>query len=106
MTEQIIGVALAVLVSWRISSLFVYESGPFNIFRTVREKIGAKKDVMRGTCTGSNVFAEMLCCIRCTSFWISCLAALFVTQDVRSWPILSLAINTLVIALDHYINHT
>lgn len=73
-----LGLFLALLVyggvTFRITSLFVNEKGPGDIFGKWRDLVGVRYDE-HSRCTGKNLFAEVFCCFKCASIWW----ALFVT---------------------------
>ena len=67
MFERLIVAALA---TWRISSLFLYETGPFDAFMHVR------------TLASRTLFtAELFSCIYCLSIWIGLLCAVVMLTD-------------------------
>lgn len=61
---------IAVLATWRISSLLVREDGPFDIFALIRTVAGVKYDENSNAYSG-NVFGKMLLCLWCTSIWVA-----------------------------------
>ena len=64
------------LATWRISSLFVDEPGPFRIFIRIRESTGITHDVDGNPLTiPDGFFSEVLSCVWCFSVW----AAMFWT---------------------------
>lgn len=59
------------LAVWRISSLFVNESGPLSLFQRIRELAGIQHDPDGVPYQyPDNFFAELLSCIWCTSIWV------------------------------------
>ena len=63
------------LSCWRISNLFVYENGPFDVFLKLRNVVGAGDIDVEPT----NFFGKLLNCIGCTSIWVAAaLVILFV----------------------------
>lgn len=61
------------LAVWRISNLLVNESGPFFIFRKIRDLFGIKSDVDGFVYHIPETFmAQVLSCVWCCSFWVSC----------------------------------
>lgn len=93
------------LIVWSLGSLLVYETGPFNLFLSFRERVGVRVDTLAGECRGKNVFAEMLCCFKCTSFWVSIPIALLTVRvpplELIGWIF---AIRTVAIMMDRWIN--
>jgi hypothetical protein len=64
------------LATWRLSNLFVYEDGPFDIFGKIRYIIGVRYDE-RSSPFGTNVIASGLSCVWCTSMWIGIIITIF-----------------------------
>lgn len=71
-TPNLIDIILLSFGTWRVSQALVFETGPFNLFRAVRELLGFEyaEDgfvvVIPETFPGS-VFS----CVWCMSFWIA-----------------------------------
>ncbi len=57
------------LATWRITSMIVNEEGPFQLFERFRYMIGIRYDE-HSERIATNVFAEGLSCVWCTSVWI------------------------------------
>lgn len=55
---------------WRLSSLFVSESGPFNIMDRFRHFIGIRYNEYNQV-YGTNTFADLFTCVWCMSVWVS-----------------------------------
>lgn len=66
---------LVILAVWRLSSLFVHEDGPLEIFARLRDKIGVRYDEQSRP-YGSNELAKVFTCVWCVSVWIGLLWAL------------------------------
>lgn len=60
---------LIVLASWRLTSLFAREDGPFNIFARFRHFIGVR--YMEGVPVGMNFIAKAITCPWCFSVWVA-----------------------------------
>jgi len=65
---------LCILAVWRVSSLLVNESGPFDLFAKVRHIVGVRYDVYL-ICSATGI-AGAFCCLWCCSLWVSAFAAL------------------------------
>lgn len=65
------------LATWRISSLILYETGPFRIFLRIRTWIGVYKP---GEVKG---LRELFSCMWCLSVWVA--AGLAATQVALGW---------------------
>jgi len=66
-------IALAV---WRLSYMFVWEDGPFDLIRTLREQVGVRIDphtnlpIVPDHVTGvDKFFAGIFSCVYCLSVW-------------------------------------
>lgn len=56
------------LVTFRVTSFFVRESGPFSVFARIRDLAGIKYDDYSRP-VAKNPIAEMLNCFKCASVW-------------------------------------
>ncbi len=75
---------LAVLATWRVTSLFVFEEGPFEVFERIRYAAGVyflDPDTQRPV----GMFGKLLECFWCTSFWVAVPFGLTLTV---SWQII------------------
>lgn len=62
--------AIFILAVWRLSSLFVKERGPFDVFVKLRELAGIRHDEnMNPWIIPDNLFANILGCVWCFSVW-------------------------------------
>lgn len=62
---------LLCLATWRLSSLLVNESGPFDMFLRVRKLAGIEHDdEKKPTIIHDRFFAGLLSCVWCTSIWV------------------------------------
>ena len=57
------------LATWRISSLLVNEMGPYDIFETLRYRLGVRYDE-RSVRYGNNEIAKLFVCVWCLSVWV------------------------------------
>ena len=74
---------------WRVSNLLVEESGPYFIFRKIRELSGIRHDADGFAYhIPETFFAQVLSCVWCCSLWVG----LFWFILWWSFPILSLKI--------------
>jgi len=67
---------LAVLALWRVTHLFIWEDGPFNLFGAVRNWAGVEYDPVTSEPYGDTFLSTLLSCIFCLSVWVSTLFAL------------------------------
>lgn len=103
--HQVFILICAAMLIWGITSFLVHEDGPFDLFLRFRELIGVKQDKLTRECTGKNIFAKMLCCFKCTSFWVAIpIALLLVNTQPLITLVLILVLRTGAIILDRIIN--
>lgn len=85
MIERLIVAALA---TWRLSSLMLYETGPFDVFTHVR------------TFANHRLFtAELFSCVYCLSVWIGAVCALILLTDYW-WLLIPFALSAVAIMVD------
>jgi hypothetical protein len=60
---------IGALATWRLTSLFVSEAGPYDIFGKLRDWLGVYHDDY-SQAHGTNEVARALTCIWCASVWI------------------------------------
>lgn len=93
------------LIVWGITSLLVYELGPLDIFQRFREIIGVRRDIIKDTCTGKNVFAKGFCCFKCASFWVSLIITFcMVKTEPLAFICVVIALRTVAIVIDRIVN--
>jgi hypothetical protein len=77
---------ILILACWRISALFAYECGPWDIFKKFRRIIGLVH--LHDDCEPSteyfptNLFGKMISCVWCSSFWFAIIGYAF----YLNWP--------------------
>jgi hypothetical protein len=67
--DLIVDLLLAFVV-WRVVSFLVLEYGPLHIFDRLRYAVGVRMDENSNS-RGTNPLAEIFCCIKCMSVWVS-----------------------------------
>lgn len=77
-------IAVAILATWRISSLFAKEDGPFHIFVRLRS--------VRG-------LGDLLDCLWCVSVWVGALVGLLLHFGL-TWVLVPFALSALAIGID------
>jgi hypothetical protein len=65
---------LRILATWRLTSLFVDERGPFDIFGKIRDLAGIKYDEYSRPCADTEI-GKALLCPWCTSVWVGTVIA-------------------------------
>jgi hypothetical protein len=89
------------LATWRLSSLLVNESGPWDMFASLRHMAGVRFDDLSQPYAES-MLGNMLMCVWCSSLWVGLgfgLAYLFLPILVWAIPAWALALSTLAIAI-------
>lgn len=86
------------LAAWRVSSLLLYEDGPWAAFARLRSAAGVERS---GEMTG---LATLFSCVWCMSVWIGAPLATFaiVGGRVADILLLALAASAISIALDSW----
>jgi len=104
MIDHLAWSVLLALASWRIVGFLVQEYGPFHVFDRLRYAVGVRMDE-RSNCTGQNVIAEIFCCAKCMSVWVSWLvvALLDYTPDPLQYVERVLAVSALTIMINRVI---
>jgi len=69
MSLSLVDLIVLSLATSRIASLLAYESGPYDVFDRLRARVGVTYDEQSNP-VGDNVFAKMLICPWCNSFWV------------------------------------
>lgn len=93
---------IGILATWRISSLLVNESGPYDIMGRFRDRVGVAYDE-RSRPYGKNVVATMLLCLWCTSFWVGAVVAVLTVPS--AWLLYALACSAGAIMVDRWMKH-
>lgn len=85
--NSLVLLVIGILATWRLTSLAVYESGPFDVFQRLRDRAGVRYDEFSQPVT-SNVIGKALTCHRCASVWVGLLVALVSAQAVNAHVLL------------------
>ena len=79
-------IVLIILATWRLTSLLVYEEGPFGCFYHLRRLVGIIHDDDKDPVGDNGSFlAGLLKCFDCTSVWVSTLLVLIFSPDPLLW---------------------
>lgn len=65
---NILNLVILALATWRVSSLFAKEDGPFDLFIKIRTWLGVVWDI-KSKPEGNNVISKGIICIWCNSIW-------------------------------------
>lgn len=72
------------LATWRITSLLVQETGPYDVFNKFRDLVGIEYNEFSRRIP-TNEFAKMFSCFWCCSIWVA--TALVLVQRRPFWEI-------------------
>lgn len=91
---------ILLLATWRLSALFAYESGPFNLFQHLRWAMGVRVDSV-GQNYYTNSLAEGIACVWCNSLWFGTVwtVTYYFMPDLTLWLALPLALSALSVVL-------
>lgn len=94
------------LATWRLTSLLVWEDGPFEMFARLRHRLGVRYDE-HSVAYGTNWFAKGVVCPACASVWFGTLFAIaYWLWCPIVWLALPLALSTASIALERWNNYS
>lgn len=100
-------IVLLGLATWRVSSMIVNESGPFDVFLKLRSLAGIKHDENgKQMEVPSMFFAQLFSCVWCSSMWVAAFWVL-AWYILPSWVIpaaLLCAGSAIAIILDKWLN--
>lgn len=91
------------LATWRISSLFVAETGPGRVFLHIRELFGIQHDDNGKVVLIPEIFfAELLSCVWCFSLWVGIVITILhaILPDLACFILLPFALSSLSIFLN------
>ena len=94
---------LIALATWRVSSLLVFEEGPFLILVKMRSLAGVYYDEFSEP-QGSNVVARALLCVWCISFWVAIGFTVLYFYGVAFWVALPFALSAVAIIIERIID--
>jgi len=93
------------LATWRLTSMIVNEDGPWYIFERFRHLIGIRYNELNIK-VSTNVVAEGLSCVWCSSIWVASLVLLSYALAPRTTLIVSLilTLSTIVILIEKVVD--
>lgn len=92
------------LATWRLTSLLVWEDGPFQVFARLRHLLGVRYDEQSQP-YGSNWLAKGVICPACASMWFALFWATFYFFWSRcAWLALPFALSAASIALERWVH--
>lgn len=95
---------ILVLATWRLTSLLVWEDGPFEVFARLRHLLGVQYDDLNRP-MGGNWLAKGVICPACASVWFGTLwaVAYWLWPDV-AWVALPFALSAGAIIVERINN--
>lgn len=99
------------MITWRLTSLLVYEHGPFDIFGRLRVWLGVRYSV-NNIPYGTNEISKMILCFLCCSIWVSAVIAIIAPplleisvkfHPLANWTLNVLVLSTTAIMIDAFI---
>lgn len=98
--------AVYALATWRLSSLFVAERGPFDVFKRIREAVGIQHNedglisVVPETLLGG-----ILGCLWCASCWVgaACAIMVYFAPVATFWLALPLALSGAAVLIETFV---
>jgi hypothetical protein len=92
---------VAAIATWRLSNLFVHEDGPLDVFRKLRDVLGAY--ILGDDDQPLTTLGRLFSCVWCLSVWIG--AALTAISFSALWVLaLPFALSAAAIWIDEYAN--
>lgn len=93
------------LATWRVASLLVEESGPFDIFKKIRELTGITHDEDDlPLMIPDRFFAQLFSCVWCTSVWVAVAYTLVSLWKHGIYTALPFALSAVAVLLQDYLN--
>ncbi len=76
---EVLDIVILMLATWRLSSLLVdpEDDGPWEMFGKFRHLLGVRHDDETGLFYGTNVVAQALMCVFCTSIYVGTVITVF-----------------------------
>lgn len=92
---MIVDVLIGGLVTWRVSRMLVYESGPLLIFDRLRACLAQKQKRNGG-------LFDLISCMNCTSIWIGSVASLFIAGGAVEFFMYLLSFSAISSLIERY----
>lgn len=97
-------IVILAFATWRLTSLLVWEDGPFEVFAKLRHRLGVRYDET-SMAYGTNWFAKGVICPACASVWFGILWGVAYLLWRPTWFIaLPFALSAGAIALERWNN--
>jgi hypothetical protein len=93
------------LATWRLTSLLVWEDGPFEVFAKLRHRLGVRYNNMN-MAYGTNWLAKGVVCPACASVWFGFFWAVLYLLWQPAWMLaLPFALSALAIVIERWNVH-
>lgn len=89
---MLVRLIVAALATWRVSSLLLYEDGPFNVFMRLREAVDWNG-------LGPTQLRLLFSCIYCISIWVGLVCAALMSVDYW-WVMMPFALSAVAVMVD------
>jgi hypothetical protein len=100
----VVELVVLALATWRLTSLLVWEDGPFDIFARLRHGLGVRYDET-GQRYGTNWFAKGVICPACASVWFGAVWGIAYLLYQPTWYVaLPFALSAGAMTLERYYN--
>jgi len=103
---NVLDLAVLAAATWRLASLFTYESGPGRIFERLRSLTGIRhNDKGRAEAMPDGFWTELLSCVWCISPYIGAALTVlyFLSGSVIVWLCLPLALSALAVWMNRQV---
>lgn len=99
---SLVKLIVLILATWRLTSLLVWEDGPFEAFAHLRYFLGVRYDDYNNA-YGTNWFAKGVICPSCASVWFGIVLGIaYMLYPPIWWVALPLALSAGAIALERW----
>ncbi len=94
---------LIALATWRVSSLLVFEEGPFMLLVKMRSLLGVYYDEYSKP-QGKNVIARALTCVWCSSIWVALGFTVLYFYGLAFWIAMPFALSAAAIIIERIVD--
>ena len=91
------------LATWRVSSLLVFEEGPFMLLVKLRGWLGVYYDEYSEV-QGKNAISKALTCVWCTSIWVALGFTVLYYFGLAFWVALPFALSAAAIIIERIVD--
>lgn len=87
------------LITWRLSHMFVKETGPLAAFSKLRADLAKRQKHMGG-------LFDLISCIACTSIYVGAMTAVGFSRDVFSWVVYTIVFSAIAMIIERFMKQT